>query len=158
MKFLTFRRMYIPGAKDIKWQRWKTGYFLSKRPHESTTCSAYCTYLVFVWRAEACSVVVEATAGFASESIVRLADVCIVRNDTHVALIFNIHYVLLFGLLLSLPARFEGWSSHVHTSLAKGLLNFLGIDRGHPVSVMRVILFILDRAPTYIWSIKRRSY
>ena len=94
--------------------------------------------------------VVEATAGFASESIVRLADVCIVRNDTHVALIFYIHYVLLLGLLLSLPARFERSCCLSHASDTSGLLNFLGIDRGHPVSVMRVILFILDRAPTYI--------
>ena len=92
--------------------------------------------------------VVEAATGFASESIVRLADVSIVRNDTHVALFFNIHHVLLFGLFLSLPARFEGGGSHTHASLTSGLLNFLGIDRSHPVSVMSFILFILDWAPT----------
>ena len=92
--------------------------------------------------------VVEATAGFASETIVRLADVSIVRNDTHVALFFNIHHVLLFGLFLSLPARFEGRGSLTHASLTNGLLNFLGIDSSHPVSVMSVILFILDRTPT----------
>ena len=92
--------------------------------------------------------VVEATAGFASETIVRLADVCIVRNDTHVALFFNIHHVLLFGLFLSLPARFERSSRLTHASDTSGLLNFLGIDRGHPVSVTSVILFILDWAPT----------
>ena len=92
--------------------------------------------------------VVEATAGFASESIVRLAYVGVVRNDTHVALILNIHYVLLFGQFLSLPARFEGRGSLTHTSVTSGLLNFLGIDSCHPVSVMSVILFILDRTPT----------
>ena len=92
--------------------------------------------------------VVEAATGLASESIVRLADVSIVRNDTHVALFFNIHHVLLFGLFLSLPARFERSSCLTHASDTSGLLNFLGIDRGHPVSVTSVILFILDRAPT----------
>ena len=92
--------------------------------------------------------VVEAATGLASESIVRLADVSIVRNDTHVALILNIHYLLLFGRFHSLPARFEGGSSHTHASLTSGLLNFLGIDSSHPVSVMSFILFILDRTPT----------
>ena len=99
--------------------------------------------------------VVEATAGFAGESIVRLADVCIVLDRSHVALIFNIHYVFSFGHVLGFPARFEGLGRLTHASDTSGLLNFLGIDRGHPVSVARVILFILDRAPAYV---KERSY
>ena len=94
--------------------------------------------------------VVEATTGLAGETIVSLADVCIVGDDPHVALIHNIHYVLLFGHLLRLPARSERGARLAHACNTGWLLNFLGIDCGHPIAVARVILFVLNGAPACV--------
>ena len=117
-------------------------------------CSAHTAVLLDTL---CCSVVVEATAGLAGETIVSLADVRIVGDDPHVALLHNIHNLLFFGHVLCLPARSEGGARLAHACDKSGLLNFLSIDLGHPVAVARVILFVLDWTPACVQQNKYES-